>query len=138
MGACVGVRNGYVADAVDRELVIKGSVLAQNTAVTMGGVFAKADISNNKEGWEARSQQLNGLDDRTLRVVSSGAKGIFGTMGDGYTEENDRTKAFVYKRGEVRYDFFDATAVLVWEGRDQGFLVGLIGDEKWVDKHGLE
>ena len=44
----------------------------------VGGIFAKADIGDDVEGRKAVTEEADGLDDGTLRVVGCGAKSVFG------------------------------------------------------------
>lgn len=135
MGTCFRVRHGYIAYAINREAVVETTVVAQNTAVAVGGVLAEADIGDDEERGKAGAKETDGLNDWTLRVVGCGAKGVLDVWGDRDTEEDDGTEAFPYKRFEVRDEFVDAATVLVGKGGNQDLLFSLIGYEERVDEH---
>lgn len=135
MGTCFRVRHGYIAYAINREAVVETTVVAQNTAVAVGGVLAEADIGDDEERGKAGAKETDGLNDWTLRVVGCGAKGVLDVWGDRDTEEDDGTEAFPYERFEVRDEFVDAATVLVGKGGNQDLLFSLIGYEERVDEH---
>ena len=137
MGACFGVGHGHVADAGDRELVVEAAVVAQDAAVAVRRVFAEAHVGDDEEVREAGAEQADGLDDGALWVVGGGAEGVFGPGRDGHAEEDDGSETSPDERFEEGDDFGDATAGLVREGGDEGLLFRLVGDEEWVDEHGL-
>lgn len=101
MSAGIGIRNGNVADAVNGELIVEGAIVPKDTAVAVGGIFAKTDIGNDEEGGEPGSQEPDCLNDRALGVISCGPKGVLGSVGDGYAEEDHRAEPFVDERSEV-------------------------------------
>ena len=135
MGARFRVCHGYITYAVDGEIVVETAVVAQNTAVAVGGVFAEADVSDNKERGKAGAKETDGLNDWTLGVVGCGAKSVFDVWRDGDTEQDYRTEAFPYKRLEVRDEFIDAATVLIGKGGNQGLFFSLVGYEERVDEH---
>lgn len=137
VGAGLGVGHGDVADAVDRQLVVEAAVVAQDAAVAVRRVFAEADVGHDEEVGEACTQEADGLDDGALWVVGCGAEGVFGSGGDGNAEEDDGSEAFADEGFEEGDDFVDAPAGLIGEGGDERFFFGLVGDEEWVDEHGL-
>ena len=137
MGPGFRVCHGYVADAVDGEAIVEAAVVAQDTAVAVGGIFAEADVGDDEEGGEAGAEETDGLNDWTLGVIGCGTKGVFDIWCDGNTEEDHGTEAFPYQGFEVRDEFVDAAAVLVGKGRDEGLLFSLIGYEEGVNQHRL-
>lgn len=135
MGACFRVCHGYIAYTVDGEAVVEATVVAQDTAVAVGGVLAKADVGDDEEGGKAGAEKTNGLNHWTLRVIGCSAEGVFNIWRDRDAEEDYRAEAFPYERFEVGDEFVDATAVLVGEGGNEGLLFGLIRYEEGVDEH---
>lgn len=77
MGACFGVGESNVRDAVDGEGVVEGAVIAEDAAVAVGGVFTETDVGDNVDVWEVEADKTDGLDDRSARVVCRRPKGIF-------------------------------------------------------------
>ena len=134
VGACFRVCHGYIADAVDGEAVVETAVVAQDTAVAVGGVFAEADVGDDEEGGKAGAEETDGLNDWTLGVVRCGAEGIFDIRGHGDTEEDYGLQAFSYERFEVGDESVDATAVLVGKGGNEGLFFRLVGYEEGVDE----
>lgn len=134
MGSCFGVGHGYVADAVDGETVVETAVVAQDTAVAVGGVFAEADVGDDEESGKAGAEETDGLHDWSLGVVRCGAEGIFDVWGHGDAEEDYGLQAFSYERVEVGDEFVDASAVLVGKGGNEGLFFGLVGYEEGVDE----
>lgn len=134
MGTCFRVCHGYIADAIDGETVVETAVVAQDTAMAVGGVFAEADVGDDEERGEAGAEETDGLHDWSLGVVRCGAKGVFDIRGHGDTEEDYGLQAFSDKRFEVGDESVDAAAVLVGEGRNEGLFFGLVGYEEGVDE----
>ena len=137
MGACFGVGHGYVGYAVDGEGVIEGAVVAEDPAMTMGGVFAEADVGDDEERGEAGPEKADGLDDGALGVVGCGAEGVFDVGSDGNAEEDYGAEAFANERLEMRGQFIESATVLVGEGGDESFFFSLVGYEQGVYEHGL-
>ena len=135
MRACFRVCHGYIADAVDRETIIKTSIIAQNTTVAVGCVLAEADIGDDEERGEAGADKTYGLDDWALGVVGCGTEGVFDIWGDRNTKEYDGTETFPYERFKVRNELIEAAAVLVGEGGYEGLFFSLIGYEEGVNEH---
>lgn len=135
MGACFCVCHGHIAYAVDGETVVETTVVAQDTAVAVGGVLAEADVGDDEESGKAGAEETDGLNDWTLGVVGCGTEGIFNVWRDRDTEEDYGTEAFPYKRLEVRDEFVDAAAVLVGKGGNEGLFFSLVGYEEGVDEH---
>lgn len=73
MGACFSVGHRYIGYAVDGEGVVEGAVVAEDSAMAMGGVLAEADVGDDEEGGEAGPEEADGLYDRTIGVVGCGA-----------------------------------------------------------------
>ena len=137
MGACFRVCHGYIADTVDREAVVKATVITQNTAVAVGGVLAKTDIGNDEERREASAEETDGLHHWALGVVGCSTEGVFNIWRDRDTKKDYRTEAFPYKRVEVGNELVDAAAVLIGEGGNEGLFFGLVRYKEGVDEHGL-
>ena len=137
MGACFGVGHRYIGYALDGEGVVEGAIIAENSAMAVGGVFAEADIRDDEEGGEAGTEELDGLNDGTLGVVGCGAEGIFDVGSDGNAEEDYGAETFADERLKVRSQLVEAAAVLIREGGDESFFFRLVGYEKRVDEHGL-
>ena len=135
MSACFGVCHGHIAYAVDGEAVVQTTVVAQNTAMAVGGVLAEADVGDNEKRGEAGAEETDGLNDRTLRVVGCSTESILHVRGNGDTEENYGAEAFPYEGFEVRDEFVDAAAVLVGKGGYKSFFFSLVRYEKGVDEH---
>lgn len=106
--------------------------------MTVARVFTQTHICDYEEGWELSTDELYGLDHRTLRVVGSCAQGIFGSGCERHTEEDDTSETFGHKRLKEGDELIQAEAVLVGEGRDRSNLVRVVGDEERVDEHRLE
>ena len=49
VSACLGVGNGDVGYSVDRECVVERAVIAKDTTVAVGRVFAETDVSDYVE-----------------------------------------------------------------------------------------
>jgi hypothetical protein len=58
-----------------------------------------------------------------LRVVGCGAEGVFDVGRHRNTEEDDGAKALSYEGLQMGYQFVDTTAVLIGEGRYEGFFI---------------
>ena len=80
--------------------------------MTVGGIFAKADIGDDVERRKAVSEEADGLNDGTLRVVGCGAKSVFGIGFEGDAKEDDRSEAFGDEGLDVGNQFVEAAAVL--------------------------
>ena len=137
VGARFGVGDSDIRDAVDAQGVIQSAVVAQDAAMAVGGVFAKADVSYDKEVGEALAEEANGGDDGASGVICSGAEGIFGTGGDRDAEEDNGAETSADEGFEVWDEFVDAAAGLVGERGDEGFFVVLVRDEERIYEHGL-
>ena len=137
LGACFGVGHRYVRYALDGKGIVEGAVVAEDSAMAVGGVFAETDVGNDEEGGEAGSEEADGLNDRALRVIGCGAEGVFDVGGDGNAEEDHGAEAFADERFEVRSYLVEAAAVLIREGGDESFLIRLVGYKKRVNEHGL-
>lgn len=135
MGTCLCVSHSYIAYAVDRETIVEATIVAQNTAVAMGGVLAEADVGDDKERGEASAEETDRLNDWTLRVVGCCSEGVLNIWRDRDTKEDYGAEAFPYKRFEVRDELIDAAAVLVGKGGNEGLFFSLVGYEKGVDEH---
>ena len=48
MGTCFGIGHRYVGNAVHGEGIVEGAVVAEDSAMAVGGVFAEADVSDDK------------------------------------------------------------------------------------------
>ena len=105
--------------------------------MAVGSVFAEADVGDDEEGGEAGAEEADGLNDGTFGVVCCCAEGVFDIGGDGDAEEDYGAQAFAHEGLEVGDQFVDAPAVLVGEGRYEGFFVILVGDEERVYEHRL-
>ena len=137
MSACFGVGHRYVGYALDREGVVEGAVVAEDSAMAMGGVFTETDVGNDEKRGKARSEEADSLDDGTLGVIGCGAEGVLDVGSDGNAEENYGAEAFADERFEVRSYLVEAAAVLIREGGDESFLIRLVGYKKRVNEHGL-
>ena len=137
MGACFGVGHCYVGYALHGEGVVEGPVVAEDSAMAVGGVFAEADVSNDEERGEAGSEEADSLDDGAMRVVGRGAEGVFDVGSDGNAEEDYGAEAFADERFKMRSQLVEAAAVLVREGWNESFFFRLIGNEEGIDEHGL-
>ena len=102
MGACFGIGHRYVGYALNGECVVKGAVVAEDSAMAVGGVFAEADVGDDEEGGEAGSEEADSLDDGAMGVVGRGAEGVFDVGSDGNTEEDYGAEAFADERFEMR------------------------------------
>ena len=97
VGARFAVRQGDVADAIDRRGVDQAPVvLVEDTAVAVRRVFAETDIGDDEEGGQFLPDELYGLDDRTVRVVRAGACWVFCLFSKQHAEENDAPEAPLY------------------------------------------
>ena len=103
VGAGFGVGDGDVGDAVDAEGVVESTIVAEDAAVPVGGVFTEADVGDDEEGGIVGAKEADRGDDRAAGVISGGAKGVFGAGGNGHTEKDDRAEAFLDERVEVGY-----------------------------------
>ena len=137
MGACFGVGHCYVGYALDGEGIVEGTVVAEDSAMAVRGVFAETDVGNDEQGGEAGSEEVNGLYDGALGVVGCGAEGVFDVRGDGNAEEDYGAEAFADQWFKVRGQLVEPAAVLVGEGGDESFFFRLVGYEKGIDEHGL-
>lgn len=137
MGSRFSIGHGHVADALDGEGIVETAVIAQDATVAMGGVLAEADIDDDEEVGEGAAQQPDGADDRSLGVVGVSTQGVFGAGGQGHAEQNDGAETLGDERGEVGDQAVEAAAVDVGQRGNQCLLVGLVGDEEWIDEHGL-
>ena len=135
--ACLCIRQSNIADPLHRQRVVKSPVFAQDTAVPVGSVFAETDIGDDVEGWKARTDEVDGLDDGALGVVGGGAEGVFRAGLEGHAEEDYGFEAAADEGLEVGHDFVQPATVLVGEGGDGGFFVVGVGYEEGVDEHGL-
>ena len=103
----------------------------------VGSVFAKTDVGDDVEIWEARADEADGLDDGAFGVVGGGAKGVFGARFERHAEEDHGAEPAADEGFEVGDDFVEATPVLVRKRGDGGFFVVGVGYEERVDEHGL-
>ena len=101
------------------------------------GVFAQADVGDDEKAREAAAEEADGLDDGTFWVVGGSAQGVFDVGAHGYAEEDHGLQAFADEGFEVRDYFVDAAAVLVGQGRNEGFFFVVVGDEERVYEHRL-
>jgi len=115
VSAGLGVREGDIGDAINRKLVVEASVVAENTAVAVAGVLAKADVGDDVEVRESLSQKTNALDDRALRIVGGSAKGVFCSGSQRDTEENYGAEALVNEWLEEGDELVDTATALAWE-----------------------
>lgn len=137
VGACCGVCHCDVGDAVDGESVVQAAIFAQNAAVAVGGVFAETHVCDDEKVWKCAAEESNSADDGTLGVVCTRSQGVFCAGGNGDTEEDNGFEALVYEGCEVGDKSVETAAVLVGKRGDEGFFVGLVGDEERVDEHRL-
>lgn len=135
VGTGLGICDSDIGDAVNGQLVVQAAVIAQNAAVAVRCVFAKADVDDDEELREALAEETDGGHDGAFWVVGRGSEGIFGAGSEGDAEEDDGFKALADEGFEMGDDFVDAAAVLIWEGGDDGFFVVLVGYEEGVDEH---
>ena len=102
MGACFGVGHCYVGYALNGEGIVEGAVVAEDSAMTVRGVFAEADVGDDEEGGEAGSEEADSLNDGAMGVVGRGAEGVFDVGSDGNAEEDYGAEAFADERFEMR------------------------------------
>lgn len=138
VGASLGISDSDIGDAVNRQLVVQASVIAQDAAVAVGCVFAEADVDDDEELWEALAEETDGGHDGAFWVVGGGAEGIFGAGCEGDAEEDHGFKALADEGLEVGDQFVNAAAVLVGEGGNDRFFVVLVGYEEGVYEHRLQ
>jgi hypothetical protein len=85
----LGIGNGNIRDAIHGELVVEATIITKNSAMTVRGILAKADVGANEKLGKSAADELNGLDDRALWVVGSGAKSVLAARLQRNTEEHD-------------------------------------------------
>ena len=105
MGACFGVGHGYVGDALDGHGVVEGAIVAEDTAMAVGSVFAKADVGNDEEVWEGVAEEADGGDDGAGRVVGGCAEGVLCGGGERDAEKDYRAETF---GDEAREEWYEA------------------------------
>lgn len=137
MCASFRVGDGDIADSIDRERVIEAAVVAKNTAVTVGSVFAETHVGNDEQCGKLGAEEADRLNDRSIRIISGSAQGVFDVRSCGYAEKNDGAEPLADKRLEVRNESIDAASMLVGKGGDEGFLVWGVGDEERINQHRL-
>ncbi len=69
--------------------------------MSVGGIFAKADVCDDEEIWEASAEEANGGDDRAAGVIGGCAEGVFSAGDYRDAKEDDGAEAFAYQRFEV-------------------------------------
>ena len=106
--------------------------------MTMGGIFAQADVNDDEEVGVGFAEEADSGDDGAVLVVGCGAEGVFCVGSERDAEENDGAEAFGYEGADEFDDFVQAESVLVWEGRDGGDFFRVVGQEERIDEHCLE
>ncbi|KAH8713030.1 hypothetical protein HC256_006203 [Beauveria bassiana] len=76
VGASLGVSDSDIRDAVHRQLIVQAAVVAQDAAVAMRSIFAKADVGANVELREAAADETNGADDGAFGVVGRAGESV--------------------------------------------------------------
>ena len=127
VGARLGVGHGDIRDALDRHCVIERAILAQDTTVAVRGVFTEADVGNDEKIWEGAAEEADTCQDRAGRVVSGGTEGILCRGREGNAEEDDAAEAFSDKGGKEGDEAVEAATVLVRQGGNKCFFVGVVG-----------
>ena len=105
--------------------------------MSVGSVLAETDIGNDEELGKGSPQQTDTFDHWSVRVVGCSPEGIFDVGTCRHAEEDDGPKSLGDEGSEMTLQLVDASAMHVRQGRNQGFFLGLIGDEKGIYKHRL-
>lgn len=66
----LGIGKGNIGNAINGHLVVQAAVVPQDTAVAVRSILAEADIGADEELGETAKNELNGLDNRALGIVS--------------------------------------------------------------------
>lgn len=64
--------------------------------MSVGGIFAEADVCNDEEVWEVGAEEADRGNDRAAGVIGGGAEGVFGARDNRNAEEDDGAEAFAY------------------------------------------
>lgn len=76
MGTGFGIGHRDIRDAFDGHGVVKGAIVAEDTAVAVGGIFAEADVGDDEEIWKGTAQETDGGNDGAGWVIGGRAEGI--------------------------------------------------------------
>ena len=101
----------------------------------MGGIFTQTDIGNDEERRKAGADEPDCFNHRSGRVVGCCAKSVLYVWCNWNSEKDDGPEAFANKGLKMSGYFVEPTAMLVRKGWNQGFFVGLVGDEKGIYQH---
>ena len=75
-GTSIG--QGDVCKSLDRGSVVDGSILTQDSTVSMRGVRAQADIASQKKVGESLAENVQCTDSGGIGIVGSGSNAILG------------------------------------------------------------
>lgn len=92
--------DGGLCNALHGLHLVEGSVLVQDAAVAVRGVFAEADVGHDEHLREGLLDGFDGAYDGAIGVGGFGAGGVFGGGGEGDAEEDDGAEAFGDEGGE--------------------------------------
>jgi hypothetical protein len=73
VGTGLGIRNGHLGNAFGRWFLLDRTVLVQDAAVAMRGVFAKTDVSGDVQAREQGAKLFDRKDNGTIRVIGRGS-----------------------------------------------------------------
>ena len=106
--------------------------------MSVRGIFAKADICNDKKLREALLDEADTGNDGTFWIIGSGTESILHIWLEGYAKKYDGSETFPDEGFEVGDDFIYAAAILIWERGDRGVFIVIVCYEQRVDKHRLQ
>ena len=131
------VGQGHVGNTVDGHGVVERAIVSQDATVSVGSVFAEADIGDDVHVGELLANEANGLNDGALGIVCRSTQSILGRWRKGDAKEDNGAQAFVDQGGQERNKTVDATTKLARQGRNWRLFIKIIGDEERVNEHGL-
>lgn len=138
VGSGLGIGKRNIRNAINRHLVVQAAVVPQDTAVAVRGILAEADIGADEDLRETTEDELNGLDNRALGIISCAAQNVLGARLLGNTKQHDRSQSLVDKRLEEGRQPVDADLVLARKRGHMDHVVLAIGDEDGVNEHRLQ
>jgi hypothetical protein len=101
----------------------------------MRRIFAKTNVGDDEELWEALAQETDGGNDGSFWIIGGCSKSILYAGRKWDTKEYDGAEALSDERFEEGDDFVDTPAVLAWERWDEGFFVIIVRNEEGEDQH---
>lgn len=76
MRACLGIIDGYFCDTLDGGFGVDGTIVVQQTAMTVIGVFAETDVASNVDGWEQCTDLFDSKNDGTRGIICGSTSAI--------------------------------------------------------------